>query len=239
MEKHALKGEKRTVTGKKVKNLRKQNILPANLYGKNIKSQAVQIDYKEFQKIYEKVGGSGLVELIINGQDPHPVLIQNVQTDPIYNLPLHADFYQVSLKEKVTASVPVLFVGEAPAVTNKEGVLLTVLDKVDVEALPTDLPENIELDITKLTAVDQELKVENLKIDKTKIEIKSDVTLTLVKIGSLITEEMKKQLEEEKVKAEAAAQESAAATGEAASPEPKTETAEEKPKEQPKEEPKA
>lgn len=205
MEKHSLSAQKRIITGKKVKTLRKQGLLPANIYGKNIKSQAAQVDLKEFQKVYEEVGETGLIDLLLGDKETRPVLIHNVQLDPIKSLPLHTDFYQVSLKEKVTAMVPVIFVGDSPAVVNKEGVLLTVLDEVEVEALPTDLPENIELDVSKLTAIDQELKVKDLKIDKTKIEIKSDPNLTLVKIGPLITEEMKKEMEEEKAKAKAEA----------------------------------
>lgn len=228
MEKHSLKASKRTVTGKKVKSLRNQGLLPTNIYGKNIKSQAVQVNLKEFQNLFTKVGETGLVDLVVDEKDTHPVLIHNVQLDPVSDLPIHADFYQVSLKEKITTMVPVIFIGESPAVANKEGVLLTILDKVEVEALPTDLPEKIELNISKLTAVDQELKVQDLKVDTSKITIKSDSNLTLVKVGSLITEEMKKTMEEEAAKAAAAAQEAAAAagappTGEAAPTVPPTE----------------
>lgn len=214
MQKHSLKAEKRTILGKKVKNLRKDGLLPANVYGKSIKSEAVQVNIKEFEKVLKAAGETSLVELTIKGEAARPTLIHNIQHDPVDSSPLHADFYQVSLKEKITTKVPVIVMGDAPAVTNKIGVLLTVMDEVEVEALPTDLPERIELDITKLKAIDEELKVKDLKVDTSKLEIKTDPNLTLVKIGALITEEMKKQMEEEAAKAaEAKAAETIPAEG--------------------------
>lgn len=206
MKKHILKAEKRTITGKKVKNLRKQGLLPANIYGKVVKSQAVQIDLKEFTKVFSEAGESGLVELSL-GEETRPILIHEVHYSPLTDLPIHADLYQVNLKEKVTSHVPVHVVGGAEAVSGKIGVLLTLIDEVEVEALPTDLPEHFELDVTPLKEVNQELKVKDLKIDKSKVEIKSDPDQTLVRIGPLVTEEMKKEAAaEEAAKATAAAQ---------------------------------
>lgn len=206
MEKHTLIVQKRTITGKKVKNLRKQGLLPGNIYGKGVTSTAVEVNIKEFEKLFSKIGETGLVYLELAGES-HPVLIHQVQLSPTTDLPLHADFYQVNLKEKVTSQVPIELVGEAEAVVNKIGVLLTLLDEVEVEALPTDLPEHLELNITSLKEIDEELKVKDLKVDKEKVEIKSDSEQTIVKIGSLVTEEMKKE-----AAAEAAAKAAAAAT---------------------------
>ena len=142
VEKLKLTGQKRSVTGRKVKQLRKQGILPANIYGKKITSKSVQVPVKAFKDVFSKAGETSLVDLEVDGKSV-PVLIHNIQYDPITSFPLHADFFQVDLKEKVTAKVPIVFVGESPAVKDKVGVLLTLITEVEVEALPADLPDKI------------------------------------------------------------------------------------------------
>jgi len=202
MEKFKLKVEKRKIVGRKVKALRKQGILPANIYGKEIKSLAVQLPTKDFLKIYQEVGETGIVELSL-GEEKYPVLIHNLQLQPVTGQPLHVDFRKVTLTEKVKATVPVVTVGEAPAVTQKLGILLTPVNELEVEALPTDLPEHIEVDISNLKEVDQEIKISDLKIPQ-KVTVLANQELVIVKIGPLVTEEAKKILEEEKAAAEAA-----------------------------------
>lgn len=215
MEKHKLKAEKRKIVGRKVKQLRRQGLLPANLYGKEIKSQSLQIPLKEFLQVYEKTGETGIVDLSVGDSESYPVLIHNLQTHPVDNQPLHADFHKVSLTEKVRAAVPVVTIGEAPAVVQKIGLLLTPVNELEIEALPGELPEKIEVDIAGLSAVGQELKIKDLKISN-KVTVLAEPELVIAKIGELITEEAKKILEEEKAKAEAAAAETAAEKGEAA-----------------------
>jgi large subunit ribosomal protein L25 len=95
--------------------LRKQGILPSNLFGKKIKSQALQIALNEFEKVWKEVGESGLIDIEV-GEKVHPVLIHNVQIHPVSGMPLHADFHEVSLTEKTTAKVPIELIGESPAV---------------------------------------------------------------------------------------------------------------------------
>lgn len=206
MEKHKLLAKKRTILGKKVKHLRAQGELPANIYGKGIKSEAVSILIKDFQKTYHDIGETGLLYLIVDGEkNERPVLFHNLQRDPVNDNPLHVDFYQVDLKEMVIAKVPVVTIGEAKAVTDKIGVLIQPLAEIEVEALPTDLPEKIELDVTDLSKIDQQLLVKDLKVDTTKVKIKSSPEEIIVKIGPLITKEMEEQIAAEKAAAEAAA----------------------------------
>jgi len=163
-EKIVLKVEKRKILGKKVKKLRKEDILPANIYGKNVKSLAVQVSLKDFLPVYKKVGETGIVEIMVEGEKtPRHVLIHNVQKDPVSDQPLHADFHQVLLTEKITASIPVELVGESPAVQQNLGVLIQPLSEVEVEALPTDLPEQFTIDISSLKEVDQTITVGDLK----------------------------------------------------------------------------
>jgi len=163
-EKISLKVEKRKVLGKKAKKLRKEGILPANIYGKDVKSLAVQVSLKDFLPVYKKVGETGIVEVMVEGEKTsRHALIHNVQKDPVTDQPLHADFHQVSLTEKITASIPIELVGESPAVAQKLGVLIQPLSEVEVEALPTELPEQFTVDISGLKEVDQAITVGDLK----------------------------------------------------------------------------
>lgn len=225
-----LKAEKRKTFGKQVKKLRKEGIFPSNIYGKDIKSLAVQVPYKEFETVYKETGETGLVDLQVDsGQDVRPVLIHNVQKDHITKVPLHADFYQVNLKEKVKTMVPVVTVGEPKAVVDKLGILMQTLNEVEVEALPADLPEKIEVNIEHLANVGDQMVVSDLKI-ASGVTVLTEPSQVMVKIAELVTKEAEKE-----AAAEAAAKEAAKAEttpeGAAAAP-----TEEEKPAEAPKEE---
>lgn len=202
MKRLKLTVEKRKVLGKKVTKLRKMGILPANIYGKNIKSLAVQVPQKEFDKVFKEVGETGLVEVEVNGEIK-PVLIHNVQFDPLTRLVLHADFYQVDLKQKVKAIVPVTAVGEAKAVIDKVGILLQPLAEVEVEALPVDLPEHIEIDVSLLAVIDEQITVGDLKLPEG-VSVLTDPSQIVVKIAELVTKEAEKQAATETAAAEAA-----------------------------------
>jgi len=166
-----LKSEKRKVFGRKVKKLRQQDILPANIYGKKIKSQALQVDLKEFLEVYQQAGETGVVYLTVAGnKDPYSVLINNLQTHPVSDLPLHIDFRQVDLKEKVQVAIPIELINEAPGVS-KGGILVQLMNEVEVEALPTDLPDKIEVDISGLEEIGNSIAIKDLKVDKAKVKI--------------------------------------------------------------------
>jgi len=147
----------RTVFGKKNKNLRKTGSLPANIYGTNFPSQAISVNYVEFKRMFRIVGETGVV-YVKTEKDEIPTLITSLQRDPIEGLILHADFRKVDLSTKIEAVVPLTFVGIAPA-ANVGGVILTLTDKVTVEALPQDIPNHIEIDLTSLKEIGNEIKV--------------------------------------------------------------------------------
>jgi len=205
-----LKAKKRTLLGRKVKKLRKEGLIPANVYGKKVKSEAIEVEEKEFTEVFTKAGETAIVNLVLDGKD-HPVLIHLVQHDPVTRFPLHIDFFQVDLKEKVTAKVPLVIVGESPAVKDKIGVLLHILSEVEIEALPADLLEKIEVDVSSLSAVDQLIKVGELKVSD-KVKILTDANLDVVKIAPLISKEAEKLAKEEAEKAAAAAAAAVATT---------------------------
>jgi large subunit ribosomal protein L25 len=189
-EKIELKAEKRAAFGRKIKKLRQVGILPANIYGKKVESQAIQVNLKEFFPIFEEAGETGVVELKVKGEaKPRPVLIHNVQLHPVTDQPLHVDFYQVDLKEKVVAEVPLEIVGEAPAVKEKLGILIQLLAEVEVEALPTELPDRLEVDISGLEKVDDAIMAADLKVPKG-VELHLDAKELLAKIEPPTKEEV-------------------------------------------------
>jgi large subunit ribosomal protein L25 len=181
MQKHSLKAEKRKVLGRKVKSLRREGILPANIYGAGIKSEAVQLEKGVFQKVFAAAGETGLVEVNL-GKATRPVLIANVQTDPVTDEPVHVDLLQVDLKKKVTAQVPLEFVGESPAEKSGLGTVVTQLTEIEVEALPTDLPEKFEVDLSNLTEVDQAVYVKDLAYEKDKVKLEADDQQIVAKV---------------------------------------------------------
>lgn len=177
MDKLTLKAAVRKITGRKVKTLRKEGILPANVFGKKVKSLAVQIKLADFSDVYKKAGETGIVYL-----NEKPVLISNIQKNPVSGLPIHVDFHQIDLKEKVEADVPVEVVGESSMEKQGLGTVVQYVDEVSVEALPLDLPEKFEIDASTLIEVDQAVYAKDLKVDRTKVEIKLDTETILVKV---------------------------------------------------------
>jgi large subunit ribosomal protein L25 len=181
----------REVKGRKVKQLRRQGKVPGNVFGKKMTSQSIEFNLPEFTKLYSETGETSLIELVIKGDaKSKPVLISAVQNHPVTGDPIHVDFHAVDLKEKVTATVPVEIIGESPAVTDKDGVLLVAVNEIEVEALPADLPENIEVDIAGLTEIGDSIQVKDLKLDTSKIELQIDPEATLVTIQAQAEEEV-------------------------------------------------
>lgn len=212
-KRESLKVDKRTVTGKKVKKLRREGILPANVYGKAFKSTSVQVPVKDFLAVYKNVHETGLVDIAIDSQTI-PVLIHNVQIDPQTQNPLHADFYKVDLKEKVTAKVPVVAVGEAKAVADKIGLLEQPVLEVEVEALPGDLPEKIEINVENLAQIDDQITIGDAKAPEG-VTILADSSQVVFKIGELVAKAVEEEVAAQEAAAVEAAAEAATAEGEA------------------------
>lgn len=221
MKKHTLAIKKRDLVGRKVKQLRKTGFLPATVYGKNVKSVSVSVSKDQFLPVFGEVGETGLVELSVEGDTEasrlpagRQVLIHSVQRDPVTSDLLHVEFHQVDLKEKVHANVPIEFIGTSAAVTDKIGVLLTVLDEVEVEALPANLPDKITVDVASLSDIGQEIKVGNLSV-LAGVTLLTDAGLTVVTVGALVSHEALEQAQEEAA-AKAAAAPAEVAEGQAA-----------------------
>ncbi len=228
MQRAKLKVEKRKILGKAVRKLRGEGFLPGNIYGKDIKSLAVQTKYEEFKEIFKGSGETGLIDLELDGESK-PVLIHNVQFEPITKKPLHADFYQVNLKEKIKSMVPIEAIGEAKAVTEKIGLLMQTLSEIEVEALPEELPEKIEVDVKGLVAVNDQITVGDLKVSKS-VSILTNPSQVVIKITELVSKEAEQQAAAEAEAAEAAKTEAAPAetTGDETKQETETQSKEDK-----------
>src|SRR3989344_5067085 len=218
MDRLSLKAEERKVLGKKVKNLRKDGILPAHVFGKGVEGEIVSVDQKEFLKVFKVAGETGLIDLKIGTEKIKPVLIREVQYNPVSGDLIHVDFYQVNLLEKVKVSVPIVQIGEAPeSVKLGETIVLQTLSEVEVEALPADLPENIEVDITSLKEIDDAITVGQLNYDHEKVTVHVDPEEIVVKLAPAVSAETQALLEEqaaEQAAAEAGAEGEVPAEGE-------------------------
>lgn len=160
--------KKRSLIGKKVKSLRKTGIIPANIHGDIKKSMNIEVLGKDFKKLYQDVGDTGLIYLQIEGEKDKPVLVDDVTYDVVDGSIEHVVFKQVNLSEKITAEVPIEIIGE---VTVPEAVLVTVADSVEVEALPADLPEKFEVDVSSLSEIGQSITFADLKYDSSLIKL--------------------------------------------------------------------
>lgn len=177
----------RTVIGRKVKHLRLKGQIPATIYGHKFEPISIQFATLELDKLFEQVGESSLAEIVID-DNKYPVIFKNPQFNPITGELMHIDCYKVNLKEKITTTVPVELLGEAPAVKNGN-VLMQILNEIEIEALPSDLPEKIEVDISALAEVDNKIYVAELNIDRNLIEVKNDPEQVVVIIEAPRVEE--------------------------------------------------
>ena len=156
----------RKTLGKKVKALRERGVLPGVLYGPRIKETLpLEINFKEFEKVYKEAGESTLVSLEIEGKKT-PVLIHEVKLDPLTGKPIHIDFYQPRLEEEVEVTIPIIFEGEAPAVKELGGTLVKNIHEVEVRALPQNLPHEIKVNMEKLKTFEDDILVKDLPTPK-------------------------------------------------------------------------
>lgn len=190
---YTLDSQKREVFGKKLKSLRKRGKIPGNIYGENFKSQAIDFDSHEFNKLFRKTGETQLITLKL-ADTTVPVLVHEVQKHPISDQILHVEFRKVDLLKKIETEVPISLVGESPAVMQNKGVLLTPTESVLIEALPDHIPQKIEVDISGLNEVGDEIKVSNLKVSS-EYEFKDDPEKILVSIIEHKEEEVTPQVE--------------------------------------------
>jgi len=189
----------REILGKKVRFLRHQGTTPVHLFGHRIKSVALQCDTAKLQRVLAQAGQTRFISLKLdNEKSPRTVMVREVQREARTGELLHVDFYQVRMEEKVKVEVPVVLVGEAPALKSKENMLMQELNTLTVECLPARMPNSVELDLSSLTEPEQVIRVKDFELDE-ELTILNEPELVVVKISSQRIEKI-----EEKVVAEEA-----------------------------------
>lgn len=157
--------QRRSVTGKRVAALRREGVLPANIYGRALDSVAVQLPYVQARDLLNAHGLNTLVNIQVEGEaQARPVVVRNVELEPVNRKILHLDIYQVDLSRIIKATIPVTLTGQAPAVHKFGGVLIHALDHIEVEGLPHSIPEHLEVSVAGLIAIGDHIQVKDLRV---------------------------------------------------------------------------
>lgn len=173
MAQHTVQARPRSVLGKKVKNLRRKGILPANVYGHNRPSQALELDAHTFNLLQRRLPQNAIVDLVVDGARSRPAMIHRTQRDVRTGLPIHVEFFQINPREKLTATVPLVLVGESDAARRGDAVLVQEMTDLEVTCLLSDLPSSIEVHIDRLVAVGDTILVQDLVFNRDVIEVKA------------------------------------------------------------------
>ena len=185
-----LRAQPRTLTGKQVKLLRRQDVVPGVVYGHHIDPVAVQFNTKELTHALKRAGSSATVQLEVDGTAaPYLVIFRDVQHHPIRREITHVDLQALSLTETVRVPVSIVLVGESPAVEELGGVLMHTLLELDIEALPMDLVPVVEVDISRLTHIGDSISVADLGIPET-ITVHNAPDATVVQVTFQAAEEV-------------------------------------------------
>ena len=194
-----LQAIKRDVLGKKTRFLRRQGIIPTHLFGHGLESLALQCNVNELKQIISQAGTTRLITIEIDGdKQPRSVFIREIQRDACNRVLLHVDFYQVEMKVKMKAEVPIILIGEAPAMKEKGRTLMHGIPSLSVECLPDKLPPQVEVDLSSLEELDQAIHVRDITLSPD-ITLMTDTEQLVVKVSEVY-------VEPEEVAAEAAAE---------------------------------
>ena len=215
MKELKLNAARRDVLGKRNRFLRRRGITPAHLFGHSLESQALQCDTVELKKIITRAGETRLISLEVEGDnEPKSVFLREVQRDAFGIQLLHVDFYQVRMEEKMEVDVPIVLVGEAPAMKGKGRMLSHGITELSIECLPAKVPPQIEVDISVLEELEQSIQVKDIILDPD-ITVHADPEQLVVKVTEVqvVAEEEVVVAEEEGAEVEAEAEAGAKVEG--------------------------
>ncbi len=222
MEALTLKATKREVLGKKTRFLRRQGSTPTHLFGHGLESLALQCGTASLQQIIAQAGKTRLISLEIeDDRQPRSMFIREIQREICTGALLHVDFYQIKMKEKIKAEVPIVLTGEAPALKEKGRTLIYGVPGLSIECLPDKLPPQVEVDLSTLEELDQTIYVRDITLGPD-IALTTDPDQMVVKISAVHVEKVEEVEEVEEVEGAAA---------EAVAEAPAEEKAEQKPAE--------
>lgn len=187
----------RKITGKKVKNLRKEGLLPAVLYGPGVENKMLEVQLGELEKAFKEAGENTLINLEVGSDKNYSVLIHNIKKNPLTETPIHVDFYQPALDKKIEGEIPIILEGEAPAVKSLGGTLIKNIVEIKVRALPQNLPKEFKADIAKLRTLEDYILIKDLKVPEG-VEILKDPDTIIAQVvpPEKVEEELAKPIEE-------------------------------------------
>jgi large subunit ribosomal protein L25 len=161
--------------------------VPAVLYGHNLEPQAISTEARLLARVWRRAGRTHLIDLKVDTGGPRKVLIRDLQFDPRTARPLHADFFAVNLREKLTVEIPVVLVGESPAVTDLHlGQLQQTTTSLRVECLPGNIPSQISVEVSGLVELDQGIHIRELELpDGVSLGAHIDADELVVKVAAL------------------------------------------------------
>jgi large subunit ribosomal protein L25 len=205
-----IEASQREILGKKTRFLRREGVTPTHLFGHGLKSMPLQCDTAELQRIIARAGMTRLIDLEVEGdRQPRSVFIREIQREPLSGGLFHVDFYQVKRTEKIRADVPIVLVGEAPAMKERGRTLTHSLTSLSVESLPDKLPPQIEIDLSPLEEVEQAVFVRDITLSP-EVTVFTDPDQMVVRVSEAMV------VEEEVVEEEVPAEELAAEEAEVA-----------------------
>ncbi len=182
-----LEVKKREVLGKKVRTLRNQGLIPAELYGHGVANLHLSVNLKDFEKVYREAGENTVVSVKIDGQTK-PTLIHDVTVNPITKKIGSVDFREVKMDEIIKIPVPVELTGESPAIRDLHGILVKIMDEIEVEALPNDIPSEIKVDISSINELGGSIYVKDLP-QSSKFKFAVDPETVIVTVSEPTVEE--------------------------------------------------
>ncbi|MFA6096917.1 MAG: 50S ribosomal protein L25 [Candidatus Paceibacterota bacterium] len=181
MENLTMSAEVRDLKDEKPSKTRNSGYIPGIVYGPKSKNVAIKIKEKDFRSTFRKAGESTLVDLKVGGKDVGKIVISDFQVDPLSGAIIHFDLYQVRMDQKITAKIPIKFVGESLAVKNEGGIIAKVHDKIEIKCLPGDLMHEIIVDLSKLEKLNDAIRVKDLGISD-KIEVLTGIDNVVVTV---------------------------------------------------------
>lgn len=194
MDQAELQVSKREILGKKVRFLRRQGITPVHLFGHDIESLALQCDTDRLQHVLAQSGHTTLIALKLgNERRRRSVVVREIQRGSRQRELLHVDFYQVRMAEKIKVEVPVVLVGEAPALRSRDNTLVQELNTLTVECLPSGIPGSMELNLSTLTEPEQVIRIKDVELGQ-EIAVLNDPELVVVRISSRPVEKIKEEV---------------------------------------------
>ena len=165
----------REAHGKANKRLRRGGLVPGVVYGKGHESTPVQVEAKTFDTLYRAAGRTSVIKFHLPGERGSTSgLIKSIQRHPLNGNALHVDFYLVDLLQEMELDVPLVFVGDSPAVLEEGGTVLHNLSQLHVKALPTDIPHEIEVNVSTLVNFDVAIHVRDLNLNRDLVHVLTD-----------------------------------------------------------------